>query len=163
MPAARRSDLISPRNWMLVPLRRSSRPSMTTLWSISAANNSQTNVILHSAAASANWKSMCSNYVIGQDHAKKVLSVAVHNHYKRLNHQTKHNNVELAKSNILLIGPSHTDEAEFVLEDFNIDCPSHLVSRPGPRSCRSTPPFSRTCARPPRARSPCSRRARSAC
>jgi len=44
------------------------------------------------------------DYVIGQDHAKKVLSVAVHNHYKRLNHQTKHNDVELAKSNILLIG-----------------------------------------------------------
>jgi ATP-dependent Clp protease ATP-binding subunit ClpX len=44
--------------------------------------------------------------VIGQSHAKKVLSVAVHNHYKRLNHQTKHNDVELAKSNILLIGPT---------------------------------------------------------
>jgi ClpX C4-type zinc finger/AAA domain (Cdc48 subfamily) len=44
--------------------------------------------------------------VIGQDHAKKVLSVAVHHHYKRLNHQTKHNDVELAKSNILLIGPT---------------------------------------------------------
>jgi ATP-dependent Clp protease ATP-binding subunit ClpX len=39
-------------------------------------------------------------------HAKRVLSVAVHNHYKRLNHQTKHNDVELAKSNILLIGPT---------------------------------------------------------
>src|SRR5262250_2508449 len=46
------------------------------------------------------------DYVIGQDHAKKVLSVAVHNHYKRLNHQTKHNDVELAKSNILLVGPT---------------------------------------------------------
>src|SRR5205814_6684493 len=46
------------------------------------------------------------DYVIGQDHAKKVLSVAVHNHYKRLNHQIKHNDVELAKSNILLIGPT---------------------------------------------------------
>ena len=46
------------------------------------------------------------DYVIGQEHAKKVLSVAVHNHYKRLNHQTKHNDVELAKSNILLIGPT---------------------------------------------------------
>src|SRR6516165_12085773 len=46
------------------------------------------------------------DYVIGQDHAKKVLSVAVHNHYKRLNHQTKHEDVELAKSNILLIGPT---------------------------------------------------------
>src|SRR5215510_1860598 len=46
------------------------------------------------------------DYVIGQDHAKKVLSVAVHNHYKRLNNQTKHNDVELSKSNILLIGPT---------------------------------------------------------
>src|SRR5476649_1526195 len=35
------------------------------------------------------------DYVIGQSHAKKVLSVAVHNHYKRLNHQTKHNEVQL--------------------------------------------------------------------
>ncbi|HYK63710.1 MAG TPA: ATP-dependent Clp protease ATP-binding subunit ClpX, partial [Patescibacteria group bacterium] len=46
------------------------------------------------------------DYVIGQDYAKRVLSVAVHNHYKRLNHQSKHNDVELAKSNILLIGPT---------------------------------------------------------
>ena len=46
------------------------------------------------------------DYVIGQDHAKRVLAVAVHNHYKRLAHGTKHNDVELAKSNILLIGPT---------------------------------------------------------
>src|ERR1700685_2066203 len=46
------------------------------------------------------------DYVIGQSNTKKVLSVAVHNHYKRLNHQTKHNDVGLAKSNILLIGPT---------------------------------------------------------
>jgi len=46
------------------------------------------------------------DYVIGQDFAKKVLSVAVHNHYKRLAHATKHNDVELAKSNIMLIGPT---------------------------------------------------------
>ena len=46
------------------------------------------------------------DYVIGQHHAKRVLSVAVHNHYKRLNHATKNNDVELAKSNILLIGPT---------------------------------------------------------
>jgi len=46
------------------------------------------------------------DYVIGQAHAKKVLSVAVHNHYKRLNHASKSNDVELAKSNILLIGPT---------------------------------------------------------
>jgi ATP-dependent Clp protease ATP-binding subunit ClpX len=46
------------------------------------------------------------DYVIGQDHAKKVLSVAVHNHYKRLSQQSKTSEVELAKSNILLIGPT---------------------------------------------------------
>ena len=46
------------------------------------------------------------DYVIGQFQAKRVLSVAVHNHYKRLNHATKHSDVELAKSNILLIGPT---------------------------------------------------------
>ena len=47
-----------------------------------------------------------NDYVISQDHAKRVLSVAVHNHYKRLNHCAKNNDVELAKSNILLIGPT---------------------------------------------------------
>ena len=47
-----------------------------------------------------------NDYVIGQDHAKRVLAVAVHNHYKRLNHSSKNNDVELAKSNILLIGPT---------------------------------------------------------
>src|SRR6187200_1149282 len=46
-------------------------------------------------------RKVLDDYVIGQDYAKKVLSVAVHNHYKRLNHHTKHNDVELAKSNIL--------------------------------------------------------------
>jgi ATP-dependent Clp protease ATP-binding subunit ClpX len=46
------------------------------------------------------------DYVIGQVYAKKVLAVAVHNHYKRLNHAAKNNDVELAKSNILLIGPT---------------------------------------------------------
>ncbi|MEN6541107.1 ATP-dependent Clp protease ATP-binding subunit ClpX [Parvibaculum sp.] len=46
------------------------------------------------------------DYVIGQSHAKRVLAVAVHNHYKRLNHAAKNNDVELAKSNILLIGPT---------------------------------------------------------
>ncbi len=46
------------------------------------------------------------DYVIGQDHAKKVLAVAVHNHYKRLAHGAKNNDVEIAKSNILLLGPT---------------------------------------------------------
>ncbi|WP_439633869.1 ATP-dependent Clp protease ATP-binding subunit ClpX [Glycocaulis sp.] len=46
------------------------------------------------------------DYVIGQAHAKRVLSVAVHNHYKRLNHAAQNADVELSKSNILLIGPT---------------------------------------------------------
>ena len=46
------------------------------------------------------------DYVIGQFQAKRVLSVAVHNHYKRLAHAAKNNDVELAKSNILLVGPT---------------------------------------------------------
>ncbi len=46
------------------------------------------------------------DYVIGQTHAKRVLSVAVHNHYKRLAHGAKANDVELSKSNILLVGPT---------------------------------------------------------
>ena len=50
--------------------------------------------------------SVLDDYVIGQEHAKRVLSVAVHNHYKRLAHDAKASDVELAKSNILLIGPT---------------------------------------------------------
>jgi len=46
------------------------------------------------------------DYVIGQEHAKKVLAVAVYNHYKRLRNGDSHNGVELGKSNILLIGPT---------------------------------------------------------
>ncbi len=46
------------------------------------------------------------DYVIGQSHAKRVLAVAVHNHYKRLANGNKHSDVELAKSNILLVGPT---------------------------------------------------------
>ena len=46
------------------------------------------------------------DYVIGQDEAKKVLSVAVYNHYQRLKHSGAENEVELGKSNILLVGPT---------------------------------------------------------
>ncbi len=54
-------------------------------------------------------KEICAildQYVIGQDPAKRILSVAVYNHYKRLKHLAKNDDVELAKSNILLIGPT---------------------------------------------------------
>jgi len=46
------------------------------------------------------------DYVIGQEHAKRVLSVAVHNHYKRISQSRKGTEVELSKSNILLVGPT---------------------------------------------------------
>ena len=51
-------------------------------------------------------RQILDDYVIGQDHAKRILAVAVHNHYKRLSHGGKANDVEIAKSNILLIGPT---------------------------------------------------------
>ena len=47
-----------------------------------------------------------NEYVIGQDTAKRILSVAVYNHYKRLNYKGKKDDVELAKSNILIVGPT---------------------------------------------------------
>ena len=54
----------------------------------------------------AEIKGILDEYVIGQEHAKKVLSVAVYNHFKRLNHSGTKDEVELSKSNILLIGPT---------------------------------------------------------
>ncbi len=54
----------------------------------------------------AEIKATLDDYVIGQDAAKRVLAVAVHNHYKRLAHAGKTGDVELAKSNILLVGPT---------------------------------------------------------
>ncbi len=51
-------------------------------------------------------KTILDEYVIGQDHAKKVLAVAVHNHYKRIESRVGMDDVELGKSNILLLGPT---------------------------------------------------------
>jgi ATP-dependent Clp protease ATP-binding subunit ClpX len=51
-------------------------------------------------------KKVLDDYIIGQESAKKILSVAVHNHYKRIDHKAKGDEVELSKSNILLIGPT---------------------------------------------------------
>jgi ATP-dependent Clp protease ATP-binding subunit ClpX len=53
-------------------------------------------------------KSILDEYVIGQDRAKKILAVAVHNHYKRIDSRVSADDVELAKSNILLLGPTGT-------------------------------------------------------
>tara|TARA_Y100001935_G_scaffold87015_1_gene72200 strand:+ start:1019 stop:2305 length:1287 start_codon:yes stop_codon:yes gene_type:complete len=53
-------------------------------------------------------KNTLDQYVIGQDSAKKVLSVAVYNHYKRLNYEKTADDVELGKSNILMVGPTGT-------------------------------------------------------
>jgi ATP-dependent Clp protease ATP-binding subunit ClpX len=53
-------------------------------------------------------KGILDEYVVGQDRAKKILAVAVHNHYKRIDSRVGANDVELSKSNILLIGPTGT-------------------------------------------------------
>lgn len=51
-------------------------------------------------------KALLDQYVIGQDYAKKILSVAVYNHYKRIMQDSTNNDVEIEKSNVLLIGPT---------------------------------------------------------
>ena len=51
-------------------------------------------------------KEILDQYVIGQDEAKKILAVSVYNHYKRINAEQKPDDVEIQKSNILLIGPT---------------------------------------------------------
>lgn len=53
-------------------------------------------------------KEYLDQYVIGQDEAKRFLSVAVYNHYKRLTQKTEHDSVEIEKSNILMLGPTGT-------------------------------------------------------
>ena len=53
-------------------------------------------------------KETLDEYVIGQESAKKVLAVAVYNHYKRLNYRSQKDDVELGKSNILMVGPTGT-------------------------------------------------------
>jgi len=60
----------------------------------------------HRILKPAEIKALLDDYVIGQEKAKKILSVAVHNHYKRIDSNVSLNDVELQKSNILLIGPT---------------------------------------------------------
>jgi ATP-dependent Clp protease ATP-binding subunit ClpX len=68
----------------------------------------KTQLVRHgdSVPAPSEIKGVLDDYVIGQERAKRVLSVAVHNHYKRLEHGAKGADVEIAKSNILLVGPT---------------------------------------------------------
>lgn len=68
-------------------------------------------------------KEFLDSYVIGQDAAKKALSVAVHNHYKRINSSSKKDDIELQKSNILLIGPTGTGKtllAQTIAKQLNV-------------------------------------------
>src|SRR5262249_57153404 len=63
---------------------------------------------LRSLPKPAEIKTVLDQYVIGQDRAKKILAVAVHNHYKRIEAKTEAGDVELQNANILLIGPTGT-------------------------------------------------------
>jgi len=56
----------------------------------------------------AEIKKVLDQYVVGQDRSKKILAVAVHNHYKRISSNTQNDDVELQKGNILVVGPSGT-------------------------------------------------------
>ncbi|MAH88901.1 MAG: ATP-dependent Clp protease ATP-binding subunit ClpX [Pelagibacterales bacterium] len=74
---------------------------------IKEENKSVINQKLEGIPSPIEINKVLNDYVIGQENAKKVLSVAVHNHYKRIGHMTKNkNDVELSKSNVLLIGPT---------------------------------------------------------
>lgn len=63
-------------------------------------------VVVEKVPSPKDIKAFLDEYVIGQEEAKKSLSVAVYNHYKRINHPTEDNDVEIQKSNILLLGPT---------------------------------------------------------
>lgn len=70
-------------------------------------------------------KKILDEYVIGQDEAKKVLSVAVYNHYKRVLEKRRKNDVELQKSNILILGP--TGVGKTLLAQTLADCLMFLL------------------------------------
>ena len=64
------------------------------------------NVELHDVPKPKEIKDILDQYVIGQDAAKKTMAVAVYNHYKRVNFASKNDDVELQKSNIVMLGPT---------------------------------------------------------
>ena len=69
-------------------------------------SQSQQEAAIQNLLKPAEIKQLLDNYIVGQDEAKKVLSVAVYNHYKRINAKNKQDDIELDKSNILLLGPT---------------------------------------------------------
>lgn len=70
------------------------------------SNKDETQVENFDAPIPSKIKSFLDQYVIGQDNAKEIISVAVYNHYKRIFKQRAHDDVDLEKSNILMIGPT---------------------------------------------------------
>ena len=96
----------------------------------------------------AEIKKVLDQYVIGQEHAKKILAVAVHNHYKRIDSQLVTGDVELQKSNIILIGPTGSGKtllAQTLAPDGQPDSESTARSGiarprhwPAPDCCRSS-------------------------
>mgnify|MGYP004003080129 FL=1 len=70
--------------------------------------NENTDDLKHELLKPAEIKEVLDSYVVGQEQSKKVLAVAVHNHYKRISANLEDSDVELQKSNILLIGPTGT-------------------------------------------------------
>ena len=84
-------------------------------------------------------KKFLDEYVIGQDEAKKVLSVAVYNHYKRITSDVDMNDVELQKSNILMLGPTGSGKtllAQTLARVLNVPFAIADATKIGRASCR---------------------------
>ncbi|MBK2115118.1 ATP-dependent Clp protease ATP-binding subunit ClpX [Francisella orientalis] len=79
----------------------------------SATGTSAEDVSFEKLSKPIEIKKYLDNYIIGQDNAKKVLSVAVYNHYKRITSNTTKDDTELKKSNVLLIGPTGSGKTLF--------------------------------------------------
>jgi ATP-dependent Clp protease ATP-binding subunit ClpX len=88
-------------------------------------------------------REILDQYVIGQERAKKILAVAVYNHYKRLKHLDKKDEIELSKSNILLIGPTGSGKtllAQTLARLLNVPFVGSRLCRRGRREHHSEAP-----------------------